>query len=205
VNDVEPPFLGLITPRVSAGRPTIALQAVDRGAGVDPYSLVISYGRVLIGAALYDPVSGIALFPIPAAAPALKVGRPSLVAQAADFQEAKNVDSVGDELLPNSTFARGRLRVVNGPTVSWLSPEAAACAPRSSVLTVLAGSNVDVASVRFLDGPMPLAKGRGVGAGLFTATWRNGTAAKGRHTLRAIVTDSEGRKAESRLAVRVCR
>jgi hypothetical protein len=204
VNDVEPPLLGLLTARVSAGRPTIALQVVDRGAGVDPFSLVISYGRVLIGAALYDPVAGIALFPIPASAPALKAGRPVLTAQAADFQEAKNVDSVGDELLPNTAFARGPIRVVSGPTVSWLSPEPG-CVARSAPLIVLAGSNAKVRSVRFLDGRARIATGRSGGAGLYSATERTGKAAKGRHTLRVIVTDARGRKAESRLVVRVCR
>ena len=205
VNDVDPPLLGLLTSRVSAGRPTIALQVVDRGAGVDPYSLVIQYGRVLIGAAVYDPISGIALYPIPSTAPALKAGRPFVTAQAADFQEAKNVDSVGDELLPNTAFARGRVRVVNGPTVTWIAPDAGGCAPRTTSLVVLAGSTTKVASVRFLDGRKAIAKGRAGGAGLYTATWRNGKAAKGRHTLRAIVTDAKGRKAESRLVVRVCR
>ncbi|MGI9111637.1 MAG: S8 family serine peptidase, partial [Gaiellaceae bacterium] len=102
VNDVEPPLLGLITARVSAGRPTIALRVLDDGAGVNPYSLAIAYGRTLIGAAAYDPSSGIALFPLSRAAPALKAGKRTLSAEAADFQEAKNVDSVGDELLPNT-------------------------------------------------------------------------------------------------------
>jgi len=45
---------------------------------------------------------------------------------------------------------------------------------------------------------------RGAG-GLFTASWRNGGAAKGSHQLRAIVTDAKGRKAESRRVVRICR
>ena len=78
---------------------------LDEGAGVDPFSLVIGYGQVLIGAYAYDPVSGIALFPLPTQAPKLKVGKPVLGASAADYQEAKNVDSVGDELMPNTAFA----------------------------------------------------------------------------------------------------
>ena len=69
VDDLQPPLLGLMTGRVSAGRPTIALRVVDLGSGVDPYSLVIGYGQTLIGAAVYDPGSGIALFPIPARGP----------------------------------------------------------------------------------------------------------------------------------------
>ena len=204
LNDVQPPLLGLMTSRVSAGRPTIALRVVDEGAGVDPYSLVIGYGRSLVGAAAYDPSSGIALFPLPAQAPALKAGRRMLSAQAADFQEAKNVDSVGDELLPNTAFARGPIRVVAGPAVTWLAPEERACAAPRTPLVVLAGSNAKVRSVRFFDGQKAIGSGRSGGGGLYTGTWRRGAQAKGRHTLRAIVTDADGRKAEDRLLVRVC-
>ena len=41
---------GLITYRVSAGRPTLALRVLDLGSGVDPYSLVIGYGQALMAA-----------------------------------------------------------------------------------------------------------------------------------------------------------
>ena len=205
LNDVEPPLIGLITARVSAGRPTIALRVFDEGAGVDPFSLAISYGRTLIGAAAYDPSSGVALFPLPSQAPLLKRGKRTLAAEAADFQEAKNVDSVGDELLPNTAFARGPIRVVAGPTVTWLAPEVRECAAARTSLVVLAGSTTKVRSVRFFDGLKAIGTGRGGGAGLYTGTWRRGAAEKGRHTLRAIVTDAGGRKAEARLLVRVCR
>ena len=205
VNDLDPPQLGLITSRVAAGRPTIALRVLDNGAGVDPYSLVIGYGQTLIGASAYDPSSGIALFGLPRNAPALKAGRPTLGASAADFQEAKNVDSVGDELLPNTAFASGRLRVVKAPVVTWVAPEIRECAARSEPLVVLASSPVAVRSVQFLDGRKSIATVRRGAGGLFGATWRNGGAAKGRHQLRAIVTDAKGRKAESRRVVRICR
>ena len=78
VDDVRPPQVGLITSRVSAGRPTLALRVLDRGSGVDPYSLTIGYGRALVGAAAYDPATGVALFPLPAEAPRLRVGRRTL-------------------------------------------------------------------------------------------------------------------------------
>ena len=139
VDDVQPPLLGLMTDRVSAGRPTIALRVLDLGSGVDPYSLVIGYGQTLIGAALYDPASGIALFPIPNDAPALRAGKRQVQASAGDFQEAKNVDSVGDELLPNTAFAGGPVSVVDGPTITWLTPEIRECVPATTPLTVLAG------------------------------------------------------------------
>src|SRR5688500_14408518 len=205
INDVRPPLLGLITDRVAAGRPTIALRILDEGAGVDPYSLVIGYGRVLVGAYAYDAASGIALFPLPREAPALTVGRPVLGASAADFQEAKNVDSVGDELLPNTAFASGRIRVVNGPTINWLVPEIRECVPARASLVVVTGSTAAVRSVRFFDGRKPIAAVKRGAVGVYSAVWRRGGAAKGRHTLRAVVTDAKGRRAEAQRVARVCR
>lgn len=204
VNDTEPPLLGLITDRVSAGRPTIALRVLDTGAGVDPYSLVIGYRNSLVAAAAYDPVSSIAIFALPDSAPTLKVGKRVLAAEAADFQEAKNVDSVGDQLLPNTAFARGPIRVVAGPSVTWLAPEANECAAKRTSLVVLAGSTAKVRSVRFFDGERKLAAGKAEGAGLYGATWTRGAAPKGKHTLRAVVTDAKGRTHEAKRVVRVC-
>ena len=204
VDDLRPPLVGLITTRVAAGRPTLALRVLDLESGVDPYSLVIGYGRALVGAAAYDPASGVALFPLPSDAPQLRTGRRVLSASAADFQEAKNVDSVGDELLPNTAFAEGPIRVVNGPAVTWVVPEANECAAARTPLVALASSTAAVRSVRFFLGRTLVATVRRGPAGLYTATWRRGTAAKGKHTLRAIVTDARGRKAEAQRVVRVC-
>jgi hypothetical protein len=205
VDDLRPPVLGLITDRGGAGSPTNALRVLDEGAGVDPFSLVIGYGEVLIGAYAYDQVSGIALFPLPSQAPKLKVGKPILGASAADFQEAKNVDSIGDELLPNTAFASGRIDVVNGPTINWLMPEVRECVPARASLIVVAGSTATIRSVRFLDGRKPIATVKRGGAGIYSAVWKRGGAAKGRHTLRAIVTDAKGRKAEAQRIARVCK
>ena len=55
------PTIRVLTTRVAAGRPTIAVQILDAGSGVDPFSLVLSYGRVLVGASGYDPSSGVAV------------------------------------------------------------------------------------------------------------------------------------------------
>ena len=205
VNDVEPPSMGLITSKVPAGRPLIALRVLDGDSGIDPFSLVISYQDVLVGAAAYDPVSGIALFPLPNDAPALKKGQRDLSASAADFQEAKNVDSVGEDLLPNTAFASGALRVVDGPTVAWLEPEVNACMPRSAPLTAIANSTGALSSVRFLDGNRAISVIKRSGGGLYGAVWRNGDAKKGKHLLRAIVIDAKGRKAEAQRYVRICR
>ena len=128
-----------------------------------------------------------------------------LAASAADYQEAKNVDSVGDELLPNTAFASGRINVVNGPTISWLVPEIRECVAARATLLVIAGSTATVRSVRFLDGRKPIATVRRGELGIYSAVWKRGGAAKGRHTLRAIVTDAKGRKVEAQRIARVCR
>ena len=212
-NDVLPPLLGLLTRTVSAGRPTIAIRAVDvgsnlfdPGAGVDPLSLVIGYRNVLVGASAYDPVSGIAVFALPSQAPRLTAGRPQLVAAAADYQESKNVATTGADVMPNTTIARGRIRVVNRPTLTWLLPDSGECAtkPRAQ-LTVLAGSSVAVRSVRFLDGSRAIGTDRSGVAGLYDVAWRTRGAKAGRHTLRAIVRDAQGRTLETRRTVRLCR
>jgi subtilisin family serine protease len=205
VNDLQPPLMGLITNRVSAGRPTLALRVIDLGAGVDPYSLVIGYGRVLVAAAAYDTATGIALFPLPQGAPVLRAGKRRLDASAGDFQEAKNVDSVGDDLMPNTAFASGELTVVNRPTVSWLVPESQDCASQRTSMVVLAGSTAAVRAVRFFDGRKQVALDRRGSLGVFSATWARGNAKKGRHTLRAVVTDARGRTATAERIVRVCR
>ena len=59
-------------------------------------------------------------------------------------------------------------------------------------------------TIRFFDGRKPIATVRRGTSGIYSATWRRGGAAKGRHTLRAIVTDAKGRKAEAQRVVRVC-
>src|SRR5205823_11935381 len=74
VNDVTPPSVRLVTTRVAAGRPTIVIRTLDGGAGVDPFSLTVGYGRTLVGASDYDPVTGIAVFPLPARAAKLEPG-----------------------------------------------------------------------------------------------------------------------------------
>ena len=111
-NDVTPPTLQVLTKRVAAGRPTLAVRSVDFQSGVDPFSLVISYRRVLLGASAYDPFSGVAIFGIPRNAPTIPAGRTPATALSYDFQETKNVDQAGDNVLPNTAFRDVRIRGV---------------------------------------------------------------------------------------------
>jgi minor extracellular serine protease Vpr len=204
-NDVRPPTVRLLTTRVAAGRSLIAARVTDAGAGVDPISLVIGYRQALVGAAAYDPASGLALFPIPGAAPTLRAGRTPAVILAADFQESKNVDQAGANVLPNTRFKSTRVRIVRGPALTWLAPSPRGCAVGREPLLVAASSTVRIRSVRFYDGRRGIATVRNGVAGLYAATWRTAKVRKGRHLLRAVVLDREGRTFGSRRLVRVCR
>ena len=210
VNDVRPPSVRLLTARVPVGRSIIALRVLDdglgRGSGVDPLSLTVGYRGVAVGPAAFDPYSGIAVFPIPEPAPALRRGRTRLTMLASDYQETKNVATPGGAVLPNTRVRRVRMRVVTGPTVAWLAPTAGACVARSNVrLLVLAQSTRRLRSVRFFHGERRIATVRRRAAGLFVATWRARQAKRGKHLLRAVVVDASGGRAAAPLRLRVCR
>ena len=210
VNDMFPPVVLPLTTRVSTGRPTLAVRVVDGplgepASGVDPLSLVIAYGETLVGAAAYDPVSGLAVFPLPTAAPALPSGRTSATLVASDYQESKNVNTSGAEIMPNTAFRATPITVVPRPALTWLSPIPNQCAGATTRLLVTASSTARVRYVRFFDGKRLLATKRTGTAGLYFHDWRTRTAARGRHTLRAVVTDVRGRKAAAQLRARVCR
>jgi hypothetical protein len=210
VNDVMPPFIQPLTTKVSAGRPTLAARVVDGAfgepaSGVDPFSLVIQYRRVLVGAVAYDPLTGIALFPLPREAPVLRAGKQRLIISASDNQEGKNVSSTSEDVLPNTGYRRATLDVVRGPTLTWLAPARGTCAARQTRLLVVAGSSTRVRSVRFFDGEQPIGSDRRGVAGLFAGTWRTRNEQRGRHLLRAVAVDAQGREAEVTRPVRICR
>jgi subtilisin family serine protease len=204
VNDLRRPSIRVLTTRVAAGRPTIALQVLDRGAGVDPFSLALSYNRVLVGAAAYDPFTGVALFPLPTAAPRVGAGRPRFAFIASDYQEAKNASSYGGDVMPNTRIATRRLRVVRGAAVTWLTPLARRCVGRAEQLLVSASATRRIRSVQFFDGTRRLRVVRRNVAGLFVTTWRTRRAKRGVHRLRAVVR-ARGQRAEATRVVRVCR
>ncbi len=202
VNDVRPPSLRLLTTRVSAGRPMLVARAIDAGAGVDPYSVVMAYRFSLVEPTAYDPETGLVLFPL-RDAPRLTPGHVRLNLVASDFQEAKNVNTLGKDVMPNTTYLDPQLTVVRGPAVSWLLPRSSACAGKRSRLTVTASSARAVASVRFFDGKRPIRTVRRKANSLYVTTW--GARRGGRHVLRAVVRDRAGKSASATLAVRVCR
>ena len=197
----------MATTTVAAGRPTIVARTLDLQSGVDPLSLVIAYGRVLVGAVAYDPISGFAIFPLPASVPRLKAGKLALVFAAGDFQEDKNVDQAGDieTILPNTAFLSRSLRVVPRPTVQWLTPERNACLASREHLLVVAGSPRPTRSVRFSVDGKPVAIDRTETAGLYAAGWRTTKLARGLHRLRAMVTDAAGKRSTGIRTVKACK
>jgi hypothetical protein len=204
-NDLTPPTVRLLTTRVTAGKPLIVAQVLDAQSGVDPLSLVLAYDRVLIGASLYDPASGLVVFGLPPQAPSLDAGRTKSIVAASDYQEAKNINTVGDALMPNTAFLQTTLRVVDGPTVSWLEPPPRACALASDQLFVVAESTADVRTVVFRDGTRLIGSAVGGAGSVYSKRWRTSGLKRGVHHLTATVFDTSGRAATATRAIRVCR
>jgi minor extracellular serine protease Vpr len=205
VNDVRPPRIRLVTRRVTAGRPTIVARVIDKGAGVDPLSLVIAYRGALVGAALYDPTSGIAIFPLPPQASAIPKGRTRAILSASDYQESKNVSSVGDDILPNTAFRAVGITGVSGPALTWVSPTENQCVGRTAGLLVVASSTNRVRSVRFFADGKRIGIDRNGAADLFSGSWTTRRASAGRHELRAVATDAGGHTLAATRHVKVCR
>jgi len=201
-NDVTPPSIRLLTRTVSSGRPTIVVRTLDRQSGVDPYSLVLGYRGVLVAAAAYDPLSGIAVFPLPRAAPALRRGRLPVRFSSSDFQEAKNIDTTGPNLLPNTRTLATGLHVVHGPALSWLLPTSGACVAAHASLLVSASAPAGIERVRFLLDGRRLTNGKRGPVQLWSG--RLGALRKGRHVLEALAVSGGGRRVESRVRVHTC-
>jgi hypothetical protein len=208
VDDLSPPALKLVTTRIAAGRPTVVAIAKDSQSGVDPLSLVLNYNRnVLLGASAYDPGTGLVLFVIPSQAPALKAAtkKQSAVLVGSDNQEAKNVNTIGANVLPNTAYEPVKLAVVDKPTVAWLVPQQNACVSATTRLAVVAGSTKKLRTVTFFNGKTTIGANKPDSAGIAFKDWKVTGTAKGKHVLRAKVRDARGRTATARRIVRVCK
>jgi hypothetical protein len=206
-NDMKPPRVRLLTTHVGAGRPTIVARVLDDKSGVDPISLVISYRHVLVGAALYDPFTGLAAFPLPEEAARIPAGKTRATLVASDFQEGKNIAAIGTNLMPNTRFKRVTIHGVRGPAVAWLEPRANECAQQHTTLglAVEASSNAPIVAVRFsVDGKRIRVLRHGA-AGLYVTPWRVGGVKRGHHLLSAIATDKHGKRASATRGIRVCK
>ena len=206
-NDLKPPTIKLLTTRVTAGRPTIVARVLDDKSGVDPLSLVIGYRRVLVGAALYDPFSGLAVFPLPRQASKIPSGKTRAIIEASDYQEGKNIATISNNLLPNTRFKSVSIRGVSGPAVSWLTPQENQCVSQhtSAGLTVEATSTAPIVGVRFSVDHRQIADDRRGSAGLFSIPWHVGDTKTGHHLLSALATDKHGKRLSATRAIRVCK
>ena len=207
INDLTPPALRLVTTRLSAGRPTIVARATDGQSGVDPLSLVLSYnGGVLLGASAYDPVSGLVLFALPSNAPKITAAKKkTVVAVASDYQEAKNVNTIGANVMPNTTYRTAKVAVVAKPTLTWLVPNSNQCLRSTTRLVVVAGSNKALKTVTFRADAKRLGAKKADTTGLAFVDWKAKLAKKGKHVLRATVRDAAGRTVTAIRRVRVCK
>jgi hypothetical protein len=121
-----------------------------------------------------------------------------------DYQEAKNINTVGDSIYPNTNFKLTKLTVVNGPTVTWIDPPAQVCALKNDQLVVVAGSTKKVKQVAFTDNGKRIAVDK-TGADVYTASWKTAKLKAGTHKLLATVTDAAGRKAAAGRVLKVCK
>ncbi len=206
-----PPLLGLIT-RARRGR-----TADDRAARARPsrrrasirYSLVIAYRQLLIGASAYDPAAGIAIFALPPQAPALPAGNaPARRLAPPTTRRRRTSTPSATSCCRTPTSAAGSAQAVARAGRDLARPGAArsACARRRRWPCLAE-----------LDGRGPLgavprrqAADRHGHAGarrpLHGRVAELDGTARGRHTLRAIVTDAQGPEGrQRRRAVRVCR
>jgi hypothetical protein len=208
VDDLTPPALKLVTTRLAAGRPTVVAIARDSQSGIDPLSLVLNYNsNILLGASAYDPGTGLVLFVLPSQAPTMKAAKKkkSVLLVASDNQEAKNVNTIGSNVLPNTSYKPVKVAVVNKPTVAWLVPQQSACLRTTTRLAVVAGSTRKLRTVTFADGARKIGSSKPDGAGIAFKDWKVKGKSKGKHTLRATVRDALGRTATASRNVRVCK
>jgi subtilisin family serine protease len=202
VNDVTPPSLELLTTRVSAGRPTLVFRTLDTQSGVDPASLAIGYKGALVGASSFDRASGLAVFALPSQVSALQAGTVTAGMVSSDYQEAKNIDTIGPNIMPNTRALVAKLHVVAGAAVDWLLPTAGVCGQAKQSLIVAASGPGGISSVRFfVDGKRRAVVHRGV-EGLWFA---NVSLSKGKNTLVATAITAKGKKASAQRTVRTCR
>jgi minor extracellular serine protease Vpr len=204
INDTKRPKVTLLTKRVSAGKPSIALRVTDTQSGVDPFAVLLDFGFVLTGASQFDPATGIAVIPLPRTAPRLKPGRTTMRLIASDLQEAKNVNTDSEDLLPNTARKTVRIRVVNQPTATWLTPRAGSCVRGTTELSVVAASPSAVSSVAFFVGSRQIARTNKNAGGVYSVNWNSASAKKGNKTLLVVVSDSAGREARVQRRIRVC-
>jgi len=184
------------------------VEQTDIVSGVEPLALQLLFGPAArglsVGATTFDPATGIVAFSIPREAFPIDSGPQFMRIVASDFQESKNINTESDSPLPNTKIQGLRAEAVNGPTITWITPEQGRClAPRQKLL-VVANDTVAISSVGFFDGNREIGRVRKNVAGLYEMTWGTSGKRKGAHVLTATVSDVRGREAEARRTGRIC-
>jgi hypothetical protein len=157
-----------------------------------------------VRAMLFDPNTGIAAFSIPREATALFEGPQFMTVVASDFQESKNISESASPL-PNTRIQGLRAQAVNGPTVTWVTPEKGRCVSARQRLLVVANDNVQISSVGFFDGRRQIGRVQKNVAGLYEMTWRTQGKRRGPRALTAVASDVRGREAQAKQPIRVCK
>ena len=96
------------------------------------------------------------------------------------------------------------LSVVDGPAITWITPQSSACAAKKETLGVLASDTSRITGVAFLDGARKVATDKTGVADIYAAAWKTSGLARGRHVLHAVVTDRAGHKTAATRTIRVC-
>ena len=133
-----------------------------------------------------------------------KAGKTSAVVAASDYQETKNINTVGNVVMPNTNYRPTRLTVVDGPTVTWIEPPARVCALKRDSLVVVAASTSSVREVIFRDGGRTIGVDTRGPGGIYSTTWKTGTLKKGVRHLTATVVDAKGRSAAAGRRLKIC-
>jgi hypothetical protein len=177
-------------------------RTLDTQSGVDPGSLAIGYRGALVGASSFDRASGLAIFALPNQVSPLHVGNVTAGMVSSDYQEAKNIDTIGPSIMPNTRALLTKLHVVAGAAVDWLLPTAGVCGQRRQTVFVAASGPGGVKSVRFsVDGKRRSVVRHGT-AGLWFTTL---SLSKGTHTVAATAFAAKGKPASARRTLRTCR
>ena len=104
--------------------------------------------------------------------------------------------------MPNTTFKRVNIRVVNGPTVAWLDPLNGSCVSGRTQLAVLASDTRPISSVGFFAGGRQVGRTTANSAGIYSVTWA--ARGKGKRILTSVVSDTAGRQTQAKRVVRIC-
>ena len=178
---------------------------LDSGAGVDPLSLVIAYAACSSARRSTTRQAATSSSGCRRRCRQITPGTTPSIVLASDYQESKNINTVGNALMPNTTFLPVRSTSSPArPSRGWSRPRTHARS-HATRLFVVAGSTTDVQRVVFRDGSHLIGQDRGRSGGVYSKLWRTSGSKHGVHHLTAIVHDSKGRTASAERVIRSAR